>query len=118
MSGETILKHAKGALHNARSVTTARQTMPHRIEKNRLPHPTNLQAYPAAELLPEPLLTETRVAELLSVSARTLQMWRWRGGGPVFVRAGAAIRYRPADLRAWVEANLHRSTSDPGSAAN
>ena len=53
----------------------------------------------------EPLLTEVNAAELLRLSARTLQAWRSCGVGPTFIRAGRAIRYRRGDLLAWIEAN-------------
>jgi hypothetical protein len=36
------------------------------------------------------------------VSERTLQGWRWRGGGPPFV-APRAVRYLPTELRAWLD---------------
>ncbi len=61
---------------------------------------------------PEALLTETQTADLLNISIRTLQAWRVRGGGPRFVRAGRAIRYRRRDLLAWIEQHTAGSTSD------
>lgn len=64
------------------------------------------------------MMGEIAAAELLGVSRRTLQGWRWRGGGPPFVRIGArAVRYDPAEVRAWVDAQRRTSTSDPGGAA-
>ncbi len=48
------------------------------------------------------LLREDHAAEILSISARTLQSWRSRGCGPVFVRLGRAIRYRAEDLETFV----------------
>ena len=62
---------------------------------------------------PDALLTEAQTANLLSISMRTLQAWRVRGGGPVFIRAGRAIRYRRRDLTLWIEANAASSTSSP-----
>jgi len=58
------------------------------------------------------LLTEVQTADLLNISIRTLQAWRVRGGGPRFVRAGRAIRYRRRDLLTWMEQNTAISTSD------
>ena len=71
---------------------------------------------PAAEVLNERLLLrETEAARLLAVTPRTLQAWRVRGGGPRFVRLGGrAVRYSAADLAAFVEHGVRRSTSDPG----
>lgn len=68
-----------------------------------------------AELHPFPsLLTEDQVAEGLAMSSRTLQMWRLKGGGPPFVKLGAAVRYRPCDVEEWVRENTRVHTSDPG----
>jgi predicted DNA-binding transcriptional regulator AlpA len=53
------------------------------------------------------LVTESRAAELFGVSLRTLQAWRRNGTGPEFVRLSCrSIRYRHADLVAWVNARL------------
>lgn len=59
----------------------------------------------------DPLLNERQVAELTGMSARSLQSWRLRGGGPAFVKLGRAVRYRRADVTAWVESTLRTSTS-------
>ena len=62
----------------------------------------------------ERLRRESEVAEFLGVSARTLQGWRWRGGGPPFHRIGSAIRYDLGEVRAWLDAQRRTSTSDTG----
>lgn len=64
----------------------------------------------------EPLLTTEQAAELCSVAPRTLVVWRSEGrDGPPFVRVGRrAVRYRPRDIAAWLEAGVRTSTSDPG----
>jgi hypothetical protein len=50
------------------------------------------------------LLTQAEAAEFLNVQSRTLESWRMRGIGPSFVRyTSRAIRYRPADLLAFLE---------------
>jgi hypothetical protein len=51
------------------------------------------------------LLAEVQAADLLRLSPRTLQSWRYRHTGPPVVRAGRAIRYRVRDLLGWIEAN-------------
>ena len=62
-----------------------------------------------------PLLTEIDTAKLLGVSARTLQTWRYRGGGPQYVRISrTCVRYRREDLAEWIRDRLRRSTSDDG----
>ena len=61
------------------------------------------------------LLTEKEAAKLLGFSVRTLQGWRYRGGGPRFVRVSrGCVRYRRQDLDEWVESRLRWSTSDDG----
>ncbi len=61
------------------------------------------------------LLTEREAADFLGVTARCLQAWRYRGGGPKFVRISSrCIRYRKDDLAEWVEERLRSSTSDVG----
>lgn len=62
------------------------------------------------------LMTEKAAAEYLGISIRTLQAWRVRGGGVRFVKMGKAVRYRPQDLEAWVEAHMCGSTSEFGGA--
>lgn len=54
---------------------------------------------------PDCLLTEIQVGHLLGLSIRTLQSWRLRRAGPLFVQAGRAVRYRRRDLVDWIEAN-------------
>jgi predicted DNA-binding transcriptional regulator AlpA len=54
---------------------------------------------------PDALLTEVQVGQLLGLSIRTLQAWRVRRAGPLFVQVGRAIRYRRSDLVSWIDAN-------------
>lgn len=61
----------------------------------------------------ERLLNERQAAEMLGVSKRALQAWRYRGGGPAYVRLSAhAIRYRPCDLALWITGRVHSATSE------
>ena len=55
---------------------------------------------------PDGLLTEVQASRILSLSTRTLQAWRIQGKGPRFVRAGRAVRYRPADITSWIEGQV------------
>ncbi len=58
------------------------------------------------------LVNENEAAELLGYTARALQGWRLRGGGPEFVRVSArSIRYRRRDLLAWADDRVCRNTS-------
>jgi predicted DNA-binding transcriptional regulator AlpA len=55
---------------------------------------------------PDPLLPPPDVAELLSVSERRLEYWRYQGRGPAFMRLGRrTVRYRLSDVEAFLEAN-------------
>ena len=70
-----------------------------------------------SETLPiaaDPLLNERQVATLTGMSVRSLQTWRLRGGGPAYVKLGTAVRYRRADIDAWLQSNLKTSTSTGG----
>ena len=58
----------------------------------------------------EPLLTEKQAGEFLRVEVKTLQYWRWKGGGPQFIKIGRLVRYQPADLQAFIDANRKHNT--------
>jgi predicted site-specific integrase-resolvase len=60
----------------------------------------------------DPLLPPPDVGELLSVSERTLEYWRYQGRGPAFVRVGKRVRYRLSDVEAFLAAN--RQTTEAG----
>jgi hypothetical protein len=53
-------------------------------------------------------------ADFLGVSARTLEGFRVRGGGPCFVKIGGAVRYRLASLEDYLRQQERTSTSDSG----
>ena len=55
------------------------------------------------------LLNREEVAVYLKCSLPTLELWARSGEGPVVVRVGRAIRYRLADVRAFVEAGAARA---------
>jgi hypothetical protein len=62
------------------------------------------------------LLNVNQAALYLAVSASTLNHWRSDGKGPMFVKlcgsTRGAIRYRLADLRAYVAANTFESVAE------
>ncbi len=68
--------------------------------------------YRSSDIDPDALFTEGDAAELLAVSKRTLQAWRLKGGGPVYVRCGRAVRYRRKNLIEWMEERSVRHTSE------
>jgi excisionase family DNA binding protein len=60
------------------------------------------------------LLTQREAASALRLSERTLERLRLQGGGPLFVKAGRAVRYRETDLEAWISARVVSNTSQIG----
>jgi excisionase family DNA binding protein len=49
------------------------------------------------------LLSAQEVAEYLNVPISTLYSWRYHGNGPPGLRVGKHLRYRRADIQAWVQ---------------
>ena len=61
----------------------------------------------------DPLWTPQQAAEHLNFSPRTLEHRRRTGSGPPWVALSCkCIRYRPADIHAWVEKHLQNMPSD------
>jgi excisionase family DNA binding protein len=56
------------------------------------------------------LLTAREVAGQLGVSAETVLRWTRRGELPAFRLPGGAIRFREAELDAWLEAHATGAT--------
>lgn len=61
---------------------------------------------------PGALLNTRQAADRLSLTVHALERWRVKGGGPPYAKLGSAVRYRIADLDAWIAANTGRSTSE------
>ena len=58
------------------------------------------------------LLTEVEAAKLLNVHFHSLAVWRSNGKhGIPFVKIGRAVRYRVADLLAWIDANTRNKSA-------
>lgn len=55
-----------------------------------------------------------RVSEMLCIAPATLRKWRWEGKGPKFIKVGRKVAYREADITAFIDGQIRRSTSDPG----
>jgi predicted DNA-binding transcriptional regulator AlpA len=52
---------------------------------------------------PENLLNEHDVARVTALSVASVRRWRLFGQGPQYLKIGAAVRYKPQDLEAWLE---------------
>ncbi|MBZ5727519.1 MAG: helix-turn-helix domain-containing protein [Acidobacteriia bacterium] len=50
------------------------------------------------------LITEDEVSKRLNVSVASLRRWRLLGRGPLFIKVGSLVRYRPEDLETWLAA--------------
>ncbi|MEZ4315806.1 MAG: helix-turn-helix domain-containing protein [Polyangiaceae bacterium] len=50
-------------------------------------------------------------ASLLGFPPQTLRRWRVRGGGPPYAKIGGRVRYRHADLAAWIEGRVQKNTA-------
>jgi hypothetical protein len=50
------------------------------------------------------LLTERDVAQKLNLSLASLRRWRLEQRGPLFMKIGSLVRYRPEDLASWISA--------------
>lgn len=62
------------------------------------------------------LLSEFEVQDLFGLRVGTLRQWRFKGGGPRYLKIGRSCRYTTEDIRAFLESRYRRSTSDPGPA--
>lgn len=56
------------------------------------------------------LLSPNELAAILGIAVATIYQWRYRGEGPRGIRVGGKLRFDPADVRAWVDANKAASS--------
>uniref|UniRef100_A0A6H1ZDK5 Putative DNA binding, helix-turn-helix domain containing protein n=1 Tax=viral metagenome TaxID=1070528 RepID=A0A6H1ZDK5_9ZZZZ len=63
-------------------------------------------------MLSQSYLTTKEAAAYIRLSKRTMEGFRCRGGGPLFIKAGRRCLYRQEDLDEWALANRRSSTSD------
>jgi predicted DNA-binding transcriptional regulator AlpA len=49
------------------------------------------------------LLTEHDVARVTGLSVASVRRWRLLRQGPKYLKIGAAVRYKPGDVSAWLE---------------
>lgn len=64
----------------------------------------------------ERLLAPPDVARLLGVPIATLANWRSGRTGPAFLKVGRHVRYRRADIDAWIDGRVvqHGESVTPG----
>jgi len=51
----------------------------------------------------ESLLNEHDVAHITGLSVASVRRWRLFRQGPKYLKIGAAVRYKPEDISAWLE---------------
>ncbi|PFW99803.1 helix-turn-helix transcriptional regulator [Nocardia farcinica] len=57
-----------------------------------------------------PLAEPKAIAEFLGTTPQQLAQYRYLGKGPKFVKVGKRVRYRWADVEAWLDENTRAST--------
>jgi predicted DNA-binding transcriptional regulator AlpA len=61
------------------------------------------------------LLDNEQTAALLGIKPNTLEIWRYRGRGPAFLKLGdtpqAPVRYRRSEVTEWLARRSFPSTS-------
>lgn len=55
----------------------------------------------------EILLNEHDVARITGLSVASVRRWRHLRQGPKYYKIGAAVRYKPEDIAAWIESCPH-----------
>lgn len=55
------------------------------------------------------LLTMREVAEATGIEWETLRRWRKNGTGPPAAKFGGSVRYREADVQAWIDAHFEHA---------
>jgi predicted DNA-binding transcriptional regulator AlpA len=48
------------------------------------------------------LLTERQASDYMAVTVAALRKWRWQGRGPIHLKIGRLVRYRPEDIEQWL----------------
>jgi len=64
--------------------------------------------------IPPAALDEAAAARYVGLSRWTLQKWRAQRRGPAHAKLGARVRYRVADLDAWLAAQRVAPTAAKG----
>ncbi len=64
----------------------------------------------------DPICDTSAAAALLGVRPGTLEVWRYKGVGPRFIKCGSRVAYRLRDLNDYLNNRTRKSTADPGPA--
>lgn len=69
-----------------------------------MPPPTQTRTDAGGSGAPKRFYSERDLAEVLGISVKTLQGWRFRGQGPAWRRLCGTIRYDVQAFDLWVQA--------------
>ena len=58
------------------------------------------------------LYNEKETAKLLSMSVKTLQRYRYTGGGPIYIKLGKSVRYKESDIEKYVSERTRYITTE------
>ena len=85
---------------------------PPRLKKRTKRQPSDGHADPAPlDTKKRPILDPRQTARYLSVTEAALRLWREKGGGPPWFKAGPRlVRYRSTDLDEWVERRVEKAS--------
>lgn len=64
----------------------------------------------------ENLINAKQLAEKIGSTVGTLAYWRYMGKGPKFIKLGHSVRYRLADIDAWLTEQTCSQTGEVRSA--
>lgn len=64
-----------------------------------------------AEHSSDTLMTRQEVADHFGIPKRFLEISAIRGDGPPMVKIGRLVRYRPSDIRQWLDEHTVTSTA-------
>jgi hypothetical protein len=56
-------------------------------------------------------INQVQLARRWSLSPRTLERWRWRDQGPVYLKVGGRVLYRLEDIEAFERASARKPTA-------
>lgn len=62
------------------------------------------------------LIDEHEAAARLGLTVATLRRWRWARKGLPWIKVGAAVRYAPGDIRAFIKAGRQAMSEPTGEA--
>ena len=57
-------------------------------------------------------LTEKELCKFWSITVDTLRKWRTTGYGPIYIKVGGRVLYRPEDVREFERQTMYRSSGE------